>query len=135
MEAVKGWFQVWLSYIKETYGALSNREKALEGGAFAGRIGRRHFWTIALVTIAISIVLSVIDSVIFIVVLGVPVTPLSSLFGLFTLIPLISAEIRRLHDIGQVGWWLLVPLYNLYLWAQKGDEGENKYGAAPSVAP
>jgi uncharacterized membrane protein YhaH (DUF805 family) len=108
--------------------------KALEGGVFSGRIARRHFWTYLLVNIVISIVLNVIDSIIFISVLGVVATPISSIFGLATFIPSLSAGIRRMHDIGKVGWWILAPFYNLYLWAQKADEGENQYGA-PATDP
>ncbi|MDR2639136.1 MAG: DUF805 domain-containing protein [Helicobacteraceae bacterium] len=133
MEPIKGWFQVWLEYIKEVYGALKGGKAALEsGGPFSGRIGIRRFWTFTLVTIVISIVLLAIEGVIFIGVLGIFVTPLSSIFGLATLIPSISAGIRRLHDIGKIGWWLLVPLYNIYLWIQKGDASENQYGPVPT---
>jgi uncharacterized membrane protein YhaH (DUF805 family) len=132
METAKGWFRVWLDYIVETYGALRGGAEALKGGAFSGRIGIRRFWTYALVTFAISFVLSIIDSAIFIVALGIKVTPLSGIFGLATLIPSISAGIRRMHDIGKVGWWILAPFYNIYLWIQKGGEGENQYGAVPT---
>lgn len=31
------------------------------------------------------------------------------------LVPLIAVEIRRSHDIGKSGWWILVPFYSLYL--------------------
>ncbi|MDR1451667.1 MAG: DUF805 domain-containing protein [Helicobacteraceae bacterium] len=133
MGAVKGWFNVWLDYIKEAYGALRGG-KALDGGAFGGRVSFRRFWTYALVTLVIAIALSVIDAVIFVKILGIGITPFSSLFALATLIPSISAEIRRMHDIGKVGWWILVPFYDIYLWLQKGDEGENAYGKVPTDA-
>ncbi|MDR2153356.1 MAG: DUF805 domain-containing protein [Helicobacteraceae bacterium] len=129
MEAVKGWFQVWLDHIVGTYKGLGGGAKALEGGVFSGRMAIRHFWTYLLVNIVIAIVLGVIDGIVFISILGVPATPLGSIFGLATLIPSLSAGIRRMHDIGKVGWWILAPLYNLYLWAQKANEGENQYGA------
>ena len=34
-------------------------------------------------------------------------------FALF--IPLLACEIRRSHDVGRSGWWVLVPFYSLYL--------------------
>ncbi|MDR0747737.1 MAG: DUF805 domain-containing protein [Helicobacteraceae bacterium] len=132
MEKVKGWFKVWLCYITETYGALRGGSEALKGGVFNGRIGIRRFWTYSLVAFAISVVLYAIDFVIFIKVLSVPFTPLTAVFGLALLIPSFSASIRRMHDIGKVGWWILAPLYNIYLWIQKGNEGENQYGAVPT---
>ena len=30
-------------------------------------------------------------------------------------VPLISVEIRRSHDVGKSGWWILVPFYSVYL--------------------
>jgi uncharacterized membrane protein YhaH (DUF805 family) len=30
-------------------------------------------------------------------------------------VPLIACQIRRSHDVGKSGWWILVPFYNLYL--------------------
>ena len=30
-------------------------------------------------------------------------------------VPLISVEIRRSHDVGKSGWWILLPFYSIYL--------------------
>ena len=30
-------------------------------------------------------------------------------------LPLIAVEIRRSHDVGKSGWWILVPFYTVYL--------------------
>ena len=30
-------------------------------------------------------------------------------------VPLIAVEIRRSHDVGKSGWWILVPFYSIYL--------------------
>jgi uncharacterized membrane protein YhaH (DUF805 family) len=30
-------------------------------------------------------------------------------------VPLLAAEIRRSHDVGKSGWWVLVPFYSVYL--------------------
>lgn len=50
----------------------------------------------------------------------------------------ISLFVRRFHDIGRSGWWvllLLVPVVQLavyiYLLIRKGTEGDNRYGAVP----
>lgn len=47
----------------------------------------------------------------------------------------LSLHIRRLHDLGYSGWWILcsnVPLVNLILFfilfLKKGEPNENKYG-------
>ncbi|MDO5643134.1 MAG: DUF805 domain-containing protein [Paracoccus sp. (in: a-proteobacteria)] len=39
--------------------------------------------------------------------------PLSLLFGLAVLLLLLCVTIRRLHDIGRGGFWLLLPLVNI----------------------
>ena len=57
--------------------------------------------------------------------------------GVFLLcVFLLSLDIRRLHDIGKPGWWvvpLLIfgPLSLLYLWFKKGQRTVNKYGKPP----
>ena len=38
---------------------------------------------------------------------------LSSIFSLVTFIPLLALEVRRLHDIGKSGWWILIDLVPL----------------------
>jgi len=37
-----------------------------------------------------------------------------SMMGIL-LIPIILASIRRMHDIGKRGWWILVPIYGFIL--------------------
>ena len=65
---------------------------------------------------------------------------LSWLFNLATIVPSIAVAVRRLHDVGKSGWWLLaslVPvlggLYLIYLAIQPSD-GPNAYGVAPDGA-
>jgi uncharacterized membrane protein YhaH (DUF805 family) len=42
-----------------------------------------------------------------------------------------SVAIRRVHDVGKNGWFLLIPIYNLVLVCSAGTKGDNKYGADP----
>ena len=48
---------------------------------------------------------------------------LSGLVTYGTIIPMVSVGCRRMHDINKSGWWQLVPIYNLILWAQDPSEG------------
>ena len=60
---------------------------------------------------------------------------LQSLFGIATFIPGIALGIRRMHDIGKSGWWLLIGLIPIVGWivlivwlATKSDAGSNQWG-------
>lgn len=44
----------------------------------------------------------------------------------------LACTVRRLHDSGKSGWWVLlfiIPLVGLYLLCLPSDVGVNKYGA------
>ncbi|MBD8347350.1 DUF805 domain-containing protein [Dysgonomonas sp. HGC4] len=91
---------------------------------FDGRARREEFWMYYLVYLIIAIVSTIIDSIIGMRIVG-------SLLSLALLLPTIGVGIRRMHDIGKSGWFILIPLYNIYLWAQAGTPGTNEYGANP----
>ena len=38
-----------------------------------------------------------------------------NLVSIITLLPTIAVAIRRMHDVGKSGWFILVPIYNLVL--------------------
>lgn len=67
--------------------------------------------------------------------------PLSAIWSLVVLLPSLAVGVRRLHDTGRSGWWLLIWLIPLIGWiiliwwfASRGDEGPNEYGDDP-LAP
>jgi|TARA_B110000902_G_scaffold235961_1_gene281690 uncharacterized membrane protein YhaH (DUF805 family) len=54
-------------------------------------------------------------------------------------IPLLSALVRRIHDVGKSGWWLLIVLvpilgaiYLLYLFQKDGEAAINRFGVVPN---
>ena len=55
----------------------------------------------------------------------------NALFSLATLIPTIAVGVRRMHDTGRSGWYLIVPIYNLVLLFTEGVQGDNHYGPDP----
>ena len=64
--------------------------------------------------------------------------PISSLYALAVFIPGLAVAIRRLHDIGKTGWWILIALIPLVGWvwiiillATDSNSGDNEYGANP----
>jgi uncharacterized membrane protein YhaH (DUF805 family) len=88
-----------------------------------GRASRSEFWWFALIyygTIyAAGSTLSEFGS------------GLLTLVTLALVIPLWNAGFRRLHDVGVRGWFMLVPVANIFLLASKGELSENKYGVPP----
>ena len=82
-----------------------------------------------LIDIIFSIALSIIDSV-----LGKNGEILSGLYLLATIIPYISAGVRRLHDTGRSGWWILFPIMNIVFFCFDSEQGDNKYGPNPKNA-
>lgn len=79
---------------------------------FSGRARRKEYWMFILFNFVISCVLAVIFGRL------LNVSWVSGLYSLAVLVPSIAVSVRRLHDIGKSGWWLLlslIPIVNLYL--------------------
>ena len=38
-----------------------------------------------------------------------------NLVSIITLLPTIAVAVRRMHDVGKSGWFILIPIYNLIL--------------------
>jgi uncharacterized membrane protein YhaH (DUF805 family) len=106
---------------------------------FSGRARRKEYWFFILWYVIISIGLAIIDSVagLHIGKAGV----LQTLYALALLIPSLAVAVRRLHDIGRTGWWLLIGLIPLIgvivllvFMFTDSQPGENEYGPSPKAA-
>ena len=72
---------------------------------FDGRAKRSEYWLFVLIHFLISVVLAALSSVVDEWLLGV-----YFLYFLATLLPSLAVTVRRLHDIGRNGWYILVVL-------------------------
>ena len=101
---------------------------------FSGRARRKEYWMFALFQSIILIAGMVLDGLfgtaglIYIIV------------ALAHLIPGIAVSVRRLHDVGKSGWFLLLPfipiigaIWYFVLACTDGDSGENAYGGSPKA--
>lgn len=111
---------------------------------FKGRSRRKEYWMFYLFVMIIYVVLSILAG------MGSPtVDPATGevsggamagligivllLFWLGILIPSIAVGVRRMHDVGKSGWFLLIPIYNLILAVTDGQKGDNQYGPDPKA--
>ena len=54
---------------------------------------------------------------------------------LITLLPTLGAIVRRLHDIGRSGWWVILPIIPEIFIFKDSDKEENEYGKSPKYQP
>ena len=91
---------------------------------FNGRARRKEFWSYFLVHIIVLLFCYVIHSYIFF------------LYLILTLCPTLGVGIRRLHDTGRSGWWILAmnsPVFFIYYYFMflDSDISANIYGESP----
>ena len=99
---------------------------------FSGRASRSEYWWAYLATVIVGFGFGIIDSILFGWEFGEDPMWLSDIFNLVTFLPLLAAAVRRIHDHGKSGWFILVPFYNLYLIIADGEPQPNLYGQVPT---
>ncbi|RQS18043.1 DUF805 domain-containing protein [Burkholderia sp. Bp8992] len=109
---------------------------------FEGRARRAEYWYFTLLSVILSIAAQVIGAggrdggLVTLLLLGI-----ICLASLALLIPGIAVSVRRLHDTGRSGWFLLIALIPvvggilLLVWmCSRGTDGPNRFGADPIPA-
>ncbi len=100
---------------------------------FSGRARRSEywFWTLAIgLGYIVAIILAAVAK---------PLGILAIIFYLAIIVPSLAVGVRRLHDTGKSGWFILlglIPLvgfYLLYLYCQPGTAGANRFGPDPKA--
>lgn len=101
---------------------------------FSGRATRSEYWYSVLfyylLFLPVIFLGKIIDSPEFIIVLF-------SVLSLILLVPSLAVCIRRLHDTGKSGWWLLLALIPyigsliVIVFYCMPSDGDNKYGVKP----
>lgn len=106
---------------------------------FSGRARRKEYWMFFLFNLIISIVLAIVDGALGLKIGGEQGAGLLGLvYSLAVLLPGIAVSIRRLHDTGRSGWWLLIALVPfigfivlLVFMVLDSQGGNNEYGPNP----
>src|SRR5687768_4458789 len=81
---------------------------------FSGRAPRAEYWWYFLAVIVASLIAQIIDSMLGLALFG-PYGPLLILLSLGLLVPGLAVTVRRLHDTGRSGWWILIALIPYFL--------------------
>lgn len=99
---------------------------------FTGRSRRREYWMFALIHTLIYIALWGAGFFVDVAAL------VAIVYGLALLIPNLAATVRRLHDTGRTGWWVLIALVPfiglivlIVFLALDSQPGDNAHGANP----
>ena len=96
---------------------------------FEGRASRSEYWWFQLIVSPSYFISTIVENEIAYFFLGIT---------LFTLIPAISAGVRRLHDTNRSGFFLLISfipfiggLVLLFFLIPEGTKGKNRFGPDP----
>lgn len=106
---------------------------------FNGRARRTEYWMYTLFNMIFVVVAIILDNL-----LGLKFSPevpygfIYMIYGLAVLIPGLAVSVRRLHDVGKSGWFILIGLipligaiWLLVLYCTEGTPGRNEYGVNP----
>ncbi|MNW25470.1 Inner membrane protein YhaI [compost metagenome] len=102
---------------------------------FSGRARRTEYWMFTLFNVIASLILTFLGNLI-----GVE-TLLSGIYSLAVLLPALAVTVRRLHDIGKSGWWILLSLIPivgsiivLVFTCLDSESTDNQYGPNPKFS-
>jgi uncharacterized membrane protein YhaH (DUF805 family) len=95
---------------------------------FEGRASRSEYWWFYLFTLLAGLAAEIVGSTV------------GNLATLVFFLPSLALAVRRLHDVGRSGWWVLIlltvigiPVF-LYWMVKDSDKGKNAYGEGPARA-
>jgi uncharacterized membrane protein YhaH (DUF805 family) len=95
---------------------------------FNGRASRSEYWWFYLFTVIVTAAADTFGGT------------LGNLASLAFFLPGLALLVRRLHDVGRSGWWVLIlftvigiPVF-LYWMVKGSDKGKNAYGEGPARA-
>ncbi len=105
---------------------------------FSGRARRKEFWMFTLINILISWVLGFVFTFIGISIDVPALAFLAYIYSLAVFIPGLAVSVRRLHDIGKTGWYILLAfipfigaLWLIVLFCMEGENKTNQWGENP----
>ena len=108
---------------------------------FEGRSRRKELWMFTLFNCIFSWPLYILGLVFHENTLGSIFLGLYFIYVLAVIVPCLAVSVRRLHDTGKSGWWLLIvlvpivgPIVLLVFYVLDSQPGANEYGPNPKLA-
>jgi len=77
---------------------------------FQGKATRKEFWLFVLFFYISTIIGGILDGL-----SGIGIDLFGNLVALVLFLPYLAVAVRRMHDVGKRGWFILVPFYNVVL--------------------
>lgn len=109
---------------------------------FNGRARRKEYWFYVLFYVIFALIIGVIDATIFGAGPETGTGPLGMIYVLALFLPSLGVAVRRLHDTGRTGWWMLLvlipligPIVLLVFFVLDSTPGQNQYGPNPKEEP
>lgn len=102
---------------------------------FRGRATRREFWGFLLLHVLAILLISFLERQFAIANPEIGMGNLTGLYLLASFLPALAVTVRRLHDSGLRGWWVLfcvVPRYLVHGWSGHGVAQTVRIGKAIS---
>ena len=75
---------------------------------FHGRATRKEYWIFVLFIYVAATLAGLVDRL-------MGTESVGNLLMLGLLLPYIAVTVRRMHDVGKSGWFMLIPIYNFIL--------------------
>jgi len=105
---------------------------------FSGRARRKEFWYFRLFNLFFLIIAVILDNVFGTTIGTLSYGTISIVYALLLLIPTYAVDVRRLHDVDQSGWMLLIMFIPIIGWiwilellCTEGRPSKNEYGSDP----
>jgi len=103
---------------------------------FDGRAPRSEYWYFVLFTGLLTSLSGYLDSEYGLTFVEQGIT--SGIINLLIFLPTVAVGVRRLHDIGKSGWWVLLPftiigIFVIIYWAAQISVDDNEYGKNPLI--
>lgn len=102
---------------------------------FSGRARRKEYWMFTLISSLIYLGLVILG-------LAMDTEVPEIVFAVAIFLPSLAVSVRRLHDTGRSGWWVLIGLVPcvgsiimIIFMATEGQRDANQYGPDPKAYP